>query len=75
MITALRRTFGGTWDGPDREIWGLVERDGQNLKIELLRSSEWVCSVFRDGSCVAQARACNPVAAVEAALTAVGSLE
>lgn len=64
----LRETFGGTWDGGEREIWGLIDHDGRRLKIELLRSTDWVCSVFRDGACVASSRGPDAVAAARAAL-------
>ena len=67
----LRAIFGGRWDGGGREIHGLLEVDGQPLKIELLRSQQWVCSVFVDGDCAVVARADTAEAAVAEALTQV----
>jgi hypothetical protein len=64
----LQAIFGGRWDGGGREIHGLLNRSGRNLKIELLRASEWVCSVFDGGSCVATVRAGEADDAVRGAL-------
>lgn len=63
----LRAIFGGTWDGGGTEIHGLVEHEGRILKIELLRTSNWTCSVFCDGQCVASARASAASEAVQTA--------
>ena len=70
-VDALRERFGGRWDGSDREIHGLLVRRNSSLKIELLRASDWCCSVFVDGTCVTSASHGDPLAAVEAALDAL----
>ena len=55
VVTAVdfRNAFGGSWERGEREIWGLVERDGRALKIEVLATSTWRCSIFERGACVA----------------------
>lgn len=67
----LREIFGGRWDGGGREIHGLLKKDGRNLKIELLRTSQWVCSVFEGGTCATTVRADAAVDAVHRALDAL----
>ena len=67
----MQSIFGGKWDGGGREIHGLVKKKGRNLKIELLRASQWVCSVFDGGACVGTVRADDPVEAVRAAIDAL----
>ena len=64
----LQARFGGTWDGGGREIHGLLDHEGRRLKIELLRASTWVCSVFCDGQCVATMRADDAERAVADAI-------
>lgn len=67
----LRAKFGGTWDGGGREIHGLVDLSDRILKIELLSSSDWMCSVFDAGACVATTRRSDAIDAVGAALDMV----
>lgn len=67
---SLREVFGGKWDGGGREIHGIVQRAGTTLKIELLRASNWCCSIFVDGECVATHRADDAEQAVHQALAA-----
>ncbi len=66
----LQAEFGGVWDGAGREIHGILERGGRKVKIELLRTSLWACSVFEGGSCVGSARSKFAREAVAGALAA-----
>ena len=67
----LRELFGGRWDGGGAEIHGLLDYDGRQLKIELLRGARWYCSVFEGGRCVASSTKAEADAAVRAALVAL----
>ena len=68
----LRETFGGSWDVGAREVWGLVHRGERALKIELLHASDWRCSIFERGACIASSRHDHAITAIR---TALGMLE
>lgn len=67
----LKELFGGRWDGGGREVHGLIEHGGRRLKIELLRGTQWCCSVFERGSCVASSAEADADRAVRMALAAL----
>lgn len=69
--TPLQEEFGGSWDGANPEIHGLIERDGETLKVELLysaRRNKWTCSVFEGGSCLGSGAHADPLEAVRRAV-------
>ena len=52
MKEVLKSRFGGSWDGEEPEIHGLIELGGRKLKVELLyvkATEKWQCCIFEEG--------------------------
>ena len=71
----LRDRFGGSWDGAEHELHGLIELGGRRIKIELMagRDGRYVANAFDGGTCVASESADTPEGAVESTILAARS--
>lgn len=73
MLKSLQSRFGGTWDGGDTEIHGLLELGDQKLKIELLfikATLKWQCCLFKAGEVVSIESGDDPMLLVNRAVAA-----
>lgn len=68
----LAREFGGSWDGSEHHLHGLLERDGRKLKLEVTsRQGEYRCAGFARGACLVDTRASSAAEAVREAIDSI----
>lgn len=68
----LASEFGGSWDGPEHHLHGLIERDGRKLKLEVSsRQGMYRCAAFARGTCLSDCRASSAAEAVREAIDSI----